>query len=93
MFKCKKLNDRFLEAVKTVTELENLPPDVKLTFYAYYKHATAKKNFSLDSLKESDIISSFKFNAWVQLRGISPRKAKKAYIKLAEKYYTKKNKN
>ncbi len=83
-----KLKERFDKAVVIASEMDALPPDIMLEFYAYYKQATKGDHFfSFNANQEtSDVRNSFKFNAWMQLKGISPKKAKKEYIKLVEKY-------
>ena len=57
-------------------------PDVMLKFYAYNKQANFGNKFSVNS--ELDVRSAFKFNAWMQLNGMSAEEAKKEYIKLAK---------
>lgn len=57
-------------------------PDIMLKFYAYYKQANFGNKFSFNS--GSDVRSAFKFNAWVQLNGMTAEEAKKEYIKLAK---------
>jgi diazepam-binding inhibitor (GABA receptor modulating acyl-CoA-binding protein) len=57
-------------------------PDVMLKFYAYYKQANFGNKFSFNS--GSDVRSAFKFNAWMQLNGMTADQAKKEYIKLAK---------
>ncbi|MCL4156339.1 UNVERIFIED_CONTAM: hypothetical protein GTU68_029208 [Idotea baltica] len=52
-----------------------------LKFYAYYKQATFG-NHSLGNIG-ANVRNAFKFNAWIQLNGMSQKKAKKEYIKLA----------
>lgn len=82
------LKERFDKAVKIASEMDPLPPDTMLEFYAYYKQATKGDHFfSFNANQNSgDLKRSFKFNAWMQLRGITPKKAKKEYIKLVEKH-------
>ncbi|GGF76792.1 MULTISPECIES: acyl-CoA-binding protein [Wenyingzhuangia] len=80
------LKERFNKAVKLALEMETLPPDIMLEFYAYYKQATKGDDFSFNANQDQDLRSSFKYNAWMQLRGISPKQAQKEYIKLVEKY-------
>ncbi|PQJ82452.1 acyl-CoA-binding protein [Polaribacter glomeratus] len=63
---------------------EAVAPDIMLKFYAYYKQANFGNKFSFNS--GIDVRSAFKFNAWVQLNGMSAEKAKKEYIKLAKEY-------
>ncbi len=81
------LQDRFNKAVAIAATMEPLPPDVMLEFYAHYKQATKGDHFSFNANQHhGDLRGTFKFNAWTQLRGISPKKAKEEYIKLVEKY-------
>lgn len=77
------LNIQFDEAVKKASEIkEVLPPDVLLRLYAYYKQAIKGNTFSLNANQKQDLKSAFKFNAWMQLRGMSEDEAKEAYINL-----------
>jgi len=80
-----KLNIAFKEAFKKVSDTEkSLPPDVLLRLYAYYKQAVKGDNFTFENqIKEPDLRNAFKFNAWMQLKGMSPEEAKEEYIKLA----------
>ncbi|MGY6650426.1 acyl-CoA-binding protein [Wenyingzhuangia sp. IMCC45574] len=80
------LKKRFNKAVHIALDMEPLPPDVMLEFYAYFKQATKGDNFSFNANIQSDVRNTFKFNAWMQLRGISPEEAQEEYIKLVEKY-------
>jgi len=76
------LNLAFEQAFKKISTLKTkLPQDVMLKFYAYYKQATFGNHSSAN--KSTNVISAFKFNAWIQLNGMSQEVAKKAYIKLA----------
>ncbi|WP_369048675.1 acyl-CoA-binding protein [Tenacibaculum sp. UWU-22] len=61
----------------------SLPPDTMLQLYAYYKQATAGDNSSFNT--NYDVRSAFKFNAWIQMRGMSKEQAKKEYINLVNK--------
>ena len=71
----------FQEAFKIASQLEEkLPPDVMLRLYAYYKQAVKGDRFTFND--NSDLRNAFKFNAWMQLRGMGEREAKKEYIKL-----------
>lgn len=81
----KKLNEAFEEAYERASTMEKaLPQDVMLLFYAYYKQATAGDNFSFNA--NFDVRNAFKFNAWMQLRGISTDDAKRKYIELVNEY-------
>lgn len=61
---------------------EKLPPDIMLRLYAYHKQAEKGDNFSFNTY--NDVKNAFKFNAWIQLRGMNEEDAKKEYIKLVE---------
>ena len=84
------LKERFNKAVKIASKMDPLPPDIMLEFYAYYKQATKGDHFSFNAnLEPGDLKQSFKFNAWMQLRGITPKQAKIKYIRLVEKHTSK----
>lgn len=75
------LDLRFKEAYKIASKLEEkLPPDVMLRLYAYYKQAVKGDRFTFND--NSDLRNAFKFNAWMQLRGMGEDEAKEEYIKL-----------
>ncbi|CAM1360476.1 Acyl-CoA-binding protein [Tenacibaculum sediminilitoris] len=75
------LDLKFKEAYQKASELEEkLPPDIMLRLYAYYKQAVKGDRFTFND--NSDLRNAFKFNAWMQLRGMNERKAKKEYVKL-----------
>ena len=80
-----KLDIAFKEAFKKISETEKeLPSDVLLRLYAYYKQAEKGDTFSVSSgNNEPDLRNAFKFNAWVQLKGMSEEEAKQEYINLA----------
>lgn len=59
---------------------EKLPPDVMLKFYAYYKQAVKGDKFTFNS--NHDLRNAFKFNAWIQLQGMTENEAKQEYINL-----------
>ena len=82
----KKLDIAFEEAYKisSATTLK-LPPDVMLQLYAYYKQATKGSKYEQPS-GDLELRNAFKLNAWVQLSKISEDEAKKAYIKLVNRY-------
>ncbi len=81
------LDKEFDKAFDLLSELkESLPQDVMLKLYAYYKQATSGDIFSFNS--ESDVRNGFKFNAWMQLNGMSQEEAKQEYIILAKEILT-----
>ena len=81
------LDKEFEKAFDLLSNLkESLAPDIMLKLYAYYKQATSGDIFSFEG--ETDVRNAFKFNAWIQLNGMSQEEAKKAYIKLAKDILT-----
>ncbi|MEI6866214.1 acyl-CoA-binding protein [Flavicella sp.] len=80
-----KLHSDFKKAYAKASSMKTpLPQDIMLLFYAYYKQATSGDNFSFNT--NFDVRNGFKFNAWMQLRGISADEAKKEYVELVNKY-------
>lgn len=78
------LDVEFENAFNKISELKKaVAPDIMLKFYAYYKQANYGNNFTFNS--GLNVRSAFKFNAWMQLNGMSPEEAKNEYIKLANK--------
>ena len=76
------LNEEYTAAFDKISKLKKaLAPDIMLKFYAYYKQANYGNKSTVKS--GSDVRSAFKFNAWVQLKGMSSEQAKKEYIELA----------
>ena len=77
------LDKEFEAAFNKISKLKKaVAPDVMLKFYAYNKQANYGNKFSFNS--DSDVRSAFKFNAWMQLNGMSAEQAKKEYIELAK---------
>jgi len=67
---------------------QKFPPDLMLMLYAYYKQATENSTVYIPS-GNSDIKNAFKLNALLQVKGMSSKQAKEAYIKLVEENITK----
>ncbi|WP_422092038.1 acyl-CoA-binding protein [Tenacibaculum ovolyticum] len=75
------LDIQFQKAYKEASKLkEKLPPDVMLKLYAYYKQAVKGDHFSFNT--NNGLRNAFKFNAWMQLKGMSEDQAKQEYINL-----------
>ncbi|MDA9339634.1 acyl-CoA-binding protein [Polaribacter sp.] len=76
------LDKRFVEAFERISCLKKaVAPDVMLKLYAFNKQANFGNNFSFNS--GLNVRNAFKFNAWMQLKDMTPKEAKKEYIKLA----------
>ncbi|RZJ31066.1 MAG: phosphatidylserine decarboxylase [Flavobacterium sp.] len=77
------LDMRFQKAVdiaETMTQAD-LPQDVQLRLYAYYKQATSGMP-SATFNANFDLRNAFKTNAWMQVSHLSTDEAKELYIEL-----------
>ena len=81
-----EIDIEFKKAFKRISETEEkIPIDVLLRLYAYYKQAKKGDSFIFRNGKnETGLRNAFKFNAWVQLKGMSPKEAKQEYINLTK---------
>ena len=78
-----QLDIKFHKAFEDISKLkEVLPPDTMLKLYAFYKQGISGDSFKINA--GPDVRDAFKFNAWMQLNGMSQEEAKKEYIKLAK---------
>ena len=82
----KELHNKFLKAVEEANAYpRELPVDIKLKFYAFYKQAT--ENTGLYRPSDSvQIRSAFKLNALFQVGRFTQEEAKLKYIALVDKY-------
>lgn len=90
----KDLDTRFEEAVaiaNSMTQAE-LPQDVQLRLYAYYKQAT-KGTIDNRQVPLFDIRNAFKTNAWIQISHLSIDEAKELYIECIMKLHQNKMNN
>ena len=77
----KELDIRFQEAVEIASKMSQseLPQDVQLRLYAYYKQSTfGTINYNQSS--DFDLRNAFKTNAWMQISHLSIDEAKELYI-------------
>lgn len=89
--KNKTLKIQFSDAVAVARDAQQpLPPDIKLMLYAYYKQATQENHIvPFHLLAENDLRGAFKYNAMIQVKGLSINEAMKAYIELVNEYLKK----
>lgn len=78
----KDLDTRFKEAVELADRMtqSELPQDVQLRLYAFYKHATSDGTPPMNY--NVDLRNAFKTNAWMQISHLSADEAKEKYIEL-----------
>ncbi|MBE7628891.1 acyl-CoA-binding protein [Tenacibaculum piscium] len=75
------LDRQFEKAYKKASDFKGkLPPDTMLRLYSYYKQAIKGDKFTYDS--NDNLRNAFKFNAWIQLKGMNEKQAKQEYINL-----------
>lgn len=83
-----ELNTAFQRAFERASNTKiQLPPDVMLHLYAYYKHAIHTEGFYNPS-GDSELRNAFKLNALFQVKGLSRDEAKLRYIELVNKHIT-----
>jgi acyl-CoA-binding protein len=77
------LDTRFKEAVEIADRMTqaDLPQDVQLRLYAFYKQATSSTP-STNYSENADLRNAFKTNAWMQISNMTPDQAKENYIEL-----------
>jgi acyl-CoA-binding protein len=86
----KDLDTRFLEAVAVAAEMlqSELPQDVQLRLYAFYKQATFG-TMDYHQASNYDLRNAFKTNAWMQISHLSIEEAKECYIEIINTIITK----
>lgn len=77
----KDLDTRFQEAVDIASKMTQaeLPQDVQLRLYAYYKQATSGSPNNAFTAN-FDLRNAFKTNAWMQISHLTADEAKELYI-------------
>lgn len=80
----KDLETRFNEAFEAASQFDQqLPPDVMLRIYAYYKQATHDPS-SFRHNNNNDLRNAFKMNAWMQISHMTSDEAKEKYIEIIQ---------
>ena len=83
-----ELNIAFDKAFERASNTKiQLPPDIMLHLYAYYKHAIHTESFYTPS-GNSELRNAFKLNALFQIKDLSRKDAKLKYIELVNKHIT-----
>ena len=81
---CSDIHERFLRAFEAANSMGDIdiPIDLRLRFYAFYKQATIHTLNSYTPKDPVEIRNAFKINALLQVKGLSQDDAKLAYIEL-----------
>ncbi len=70
-------------------EQSEVPMELQLHLYAYYKRVIDEPYVSNRSFEANDLRSGFKMNALIQVQQISKKEAKKRYVEIIENLYPK----
>ena len=86
--KGEELRTTFKKALERANQQEQseVPPDLQLHLYAYYKRAIDEVHQSPTS-GHNDLRSAFKMNALFQVQQISKAEAMRRYIKIIDDLY------
>ncbi|SCY22487.1 Acyl CoA binding protein [Nonlabens sp. Hel1_33_55] len=70
-------------------EQSEVPLELQLHLYAYYKRVIDESYVSNRSFETNDLRSGFKMNALIQVQQLSKNEAKQRYIEIIEDLYPK----
>ena len=88
------LHKRFLKAFDAANQMEiDIPIDLRLQFYAYYKQATINTSSIYNPNDPVELRNAFKLNALLQVKQLSRDEAKQRYIDLVNETIKKYNLN
>ena len=76
----KDLETQFLEFVKLGNKMPPQTADNMLIAYAFYKQATEGDNLHERPTESSNVVQTFKHDAWMRLQGMPKIEAQKKYI-------------
>jgi acyl-CoA-binding protein len=82
------LETRFEAAIELANKISQseLPQDVQLRLYAYYKRATNSR-MDYSNSNSFDLRNAFKLNAWMQISHLEESEAKELYIEAINEAY------
>lgn len=86
MSSTKSLEEDFWKHVEIGNNLSPQTADNMLIAYAYYKQATEGDNTGERPRESSNVIQTFKFDAWKRLQGLPKPDAMKKYIELIREF-------
>ena len=74
------LEEEFLKYVEIGNSMPPQTADNMLVAYAYFKQATEGDNEDLRPEESSNVIQTFKYDAWKRLEGMPQQEAKARYV-------------
>ena len=81
------LESRFLDHVKCGAEMPKQAPDTMLYAYGFYKQATVGDVDTERPDSTSDVVSTFKYDQWERMKGMSKEDAMLKYIEFIENLF------
>lgn len=88
MEKRSELDKTFWEYVKIGNSMPPQTADNMLVAYAYFKQATEGDNRNERPTESSNVVQTFKHDAWKRLVGMPKKEAKERYIATIEAFLT-----
>ncbi len=84
-----ELHIKFQEAVEKASQEEQsqVPLELQLHLYAYYKRVIDEPYVSNRSFQTNDLRSAFKMNALIQVQQLTKNEARQKYIDIIEELY------
>ena len=85
----KDLDAQFLKYVKLGNTMPPQTADNMLIAYAFYKQAIEGDNAHERPTESSNVVQTFKHDAWIRLQGMPQAEAKKKYIEIIKGFIEK----
>lgn len=80
------LEQEFWKYVEMGNDLPPQTADNMLVAYAYYKQATEGDNHTERPTASSNVVQTFKYDAWKRLEGLPQLEAKRKYIETIQSF-------
>mgnify|MGYP000111863385 FL=1 len=81
------LENQFLDHVKCGADMPKQAPDTMLHAYGFYKQATVRDVGAERPESSSDVVSTFKYDQWERMKGMSKEDAMLKYIEFIENLF------
>jgi diazepam-binding inhibitor (GABA receptor modulating acyl-CoA-binding protein) len=81
------LENQFLDHVKCGADMPKQAPDTMLHAYGFYKQATVGDVGAERPESSSDVVSTFKYDQWERMKGMSKEDAMLKYIEFIENLF------
>lgn len=81
------LENQFWNHVKCGADMPKQAPDMMLHAYGFYKQATVGDVDSVRPDSTSDVVSTFKYDQWERMKGMSKEEAMTKYIEFIKNLF------